>query len=103
MFVQVFAWILIMYGLLSLIQDIVTEFTYKRFNKNIKVFICIRDFENEIENFEREISKVKWQFKNISINVVNMDECVSDEVVKNFFEGSKVNVYSKTEFVRMNI
>ena len=103
MFVQVFAWILIMYGLLSLIQDIVTEFTYKRFNKNIKVFICIRDFENEIENFEREISKVKWQFKNISINVVNMDEDVSDEVVKNFFEGSKVNVYSKTEFVRMNI
>ncbi len=103
MFVQVFSWILIMYGLLSLLQDIVTEFTYKRFNKNIKVFICIRDFENEIENFEREISKVKWQFKNISINVVNMDEEISDEVVKNFFEGSRVNIYSKNEFLKMNI
>ena len=44
-----------MYGFLSLIQDIVTEFTYKKFNKNIKVFICIKDFENEFENFEREI------------------------------------------------
>ena len=98
MFVQIIGWILFLYGLLSLIQDIVTEFTYKKFNKNIKIYICIKDFENEFENFEREISRLKWQFKNISINVVNFDETVSDDVIKNFFEDSKVNVYSKKEF-----
>ncbi len=98
MFVQISGWILFLYGLLSLIQDLVTEFTYKKFNKNIKIYICIKDFENEFENFEREISRLKWQFKNISINVVNFDETVSDDVIKNFFEDSKVNVYSKKEF-----
>lgn len=103
MFGQIILWIFFMYGFISFIQDIATEFTYKRFNKNIKVFICIKDFENEIENFEREISKIKWQYKNVSINVVNCDESVNCDVIKNFFDGSRVNVYSKDEFVNMNI
>lgn len=103
MFIQIVFWVIFMYGLLSLIQDIATEFTYERFNKNIKVFICIKDFENEFENFEREISRVKCQFKNISINVVNYDESVSCEVLRNFFEGDRVNIYSKEEFLNNNI
>ena len=98
MILQIIFWIIFMYGFLSLVQDIVTEFTYKKFNKNIKVFICVKDFENEFENLEREISKVKWQFKNISINLVNCDESVSCEVIRNFFDGTRVNVYSKSEF-----
>ena len=92
-----------MYGFLSLIQDIATEFTYKKFNKNIKVFICITDFENEFENLEREIAKIKWQFKDINISIVNCDDTVSCDVVKNFFEGSRVNICSKDEFLNMRI
>lgn len=96
--VQVIFWVLFMYGFLSLVQDIATEFTYKKYNKHVKVFVCVDDFENEIENFERELSRVKGQFKNISINVVNMDEAVSDAEVNNFFEDSNIEVYSKNEF-----
>lgn len=99
--VQVIFWVLFMYGFLSLIQDIATEFTYKKYNKHVKVFVCVDDFENEIENFEREISRVKWQFKNISINIVNMDEAVSDAEVNNFFEDSNIQTYSKNEFLNV--
>ena len=96
--IQVIYWVIFMYGLLSLIQDIATEFTYKKYNKNIKVFVCVNDFKNEIENFEKEISKVKWQFKNIGINIVNFDENLSDEEVENFFEESSIGIFSKEEF-----
>lgn len=96
--IQIIYWVLFMYGILSLIQDVVTEFTYKRYNKNFRVFICINDFENEFENFEREISRIKWQFKNVSINVVNMDDGVSEAEISNFFEDDSIRILSKEEF-----
>lgn len=99
--IQIIYWVLFMYGILSLIQDIVTEFTYKRYNKNFRVYICINDFENEFENFEREISKIKWQFKNININVVNMDEGVRESELNNFFVDESIRVLSKEEFCRI--
>lgn len=99
--IQIIYWVLFMYGILSLIQDIVTEFTYKRYNKNFRVYICITDFENEFENFEREISKIKWQFKNININVVNMDEGVRESELNNFFGDESIRVLSKEEFCQI--
>ena len=97
---QIVLWILFMYGFISFIQDLVTEFTYKKFNKNVKVYICVKDFNNEYENLEREISKVKWQFKNISINLVNYDEEVDNNQIRDFFDGTRINVYSKSEFAK---
>lgn len=96
--IQIIYWVIFMYGILSLIQDIVTEFTYKRYNKNFRVFICINDFENEFENFEREISRIKWQFKNVSINIVNMDEGVTETEVGNFFKDDSIRILSKEEY-----
>ena len=99
--IQIFFWVLFMYGLLSLIQDIITEFTYKKYNKHIKVYVCVDDFENQIENIERELSRVKWQFKNIGINIVNFDESILDEELNEFFYNNNIQVYSKNEFAAM--
>ena len=101
MIIQIISWVFIMYGILSFFQDLSTEFTYKKYNKNIKVYICINDFQNEIENVEREISRLKWQLKNISINVVNYDEKLTDIEVQNFFKSSCVNIISKEEFLNV--
>lgn len=99
--IQIVFWVLFMYGFLSLIQDIVTEFTYKKYNKHIKVFVCIDDFENQIENFERELSRVKWQFKNIGINIVNMDSKTCDYVVKSCFKNDSISVLSKDDYIKI--
>ena len=99
MLIQIIMWIFIMYGFLSLLQDLATEFTYKKYNKNIKVYICVSNFENEIENLEREIFKVKWMYKNININLVNLDESITENEIKNFFEGDSINILSKTEWL----
>lgn len=99
--IQIIFWVLFMYGFFSFIQDIVTEFTYKKYNKHIKVYVCVDDFENQIENIERELSRVKWQFKNIGINIVNFDESVLDEELNEFFYNNNIQVYSKDEFETM--
>lgn len=96
--IQIVFWVIFMYGLLSLIQDIVTEFTYKKYNKHIKVYVCVDDFENQIENIERELSRVKWQFRNIGLNIVNMDNKVNDKELRVFFENSNILIYDKDEF-----
>ena len=88
-----------MYGFLSLIQDLATEFTYKKYNKNIKVYICVNNFQNEIENLERELYKVKWMYKNINITLVNLDESITENEIKNFFEGDRINIISKVELL----
>ena len=98
--IQIVFWIIFMYGFFSLIQDIVTEFTYKKYNKHIKVFVCIDDFENQIENFERELYRVKWQFKNIGINIVNMDSKTCDYVVKSCFKDDSISVLSKEDYIK---
>ena len=99
MLIQIIMWIFIMYGFLSLLQDIATEFTCKQYTKNIKVYICVYNFENEIENLEREIYKIKWMYKNISINLVNLDESITENEIKNFFEGDRINILSKSEWL----
>lgn len=96
---QIVFWVLFMYGFLSLIQDIVTEFTYKKYNKHIKVYVCVDDFENQIENFERELSRVKWQFKNIGINIVNMDKNFSNDEIKDVFKDTRIGFYNKESFL----
>lgn len=96
--IQIVFWVIFMYGLLSLIQDIVTEFTYKKYNKHIKVYVCVDDLKNQIENIEREISRVKWQFKNIGISIVDMDESIENEVLNENLLFQNIQVYSKKEF-----
>lgn len=98
--IHIIFWVLFMYGLFSLIQDIITEFTYKKYNKHVKVYVCVEDFENQIESIERELARVKWQFKNIGLNIVNFDNNLKDNDLKVFLENSNIQVYTKDEFFK---
>ncbi len=71
---EIFEWVIFFYGLLSLIRDLINEYTYKKINKNMKIYITLKNVEENIEYFIREIYNIKRknQFRNITI--VNLDK-----------------------------
>lgn len=101
LFFKIIIWVIFMYGLLSLIQDGISEFTYKKYNKNVKIYICVKDFENQIESVKKEIERVKVIYKNVSINVVNMDNNFNYPGLDKLFEDSNLNIYSKEEYMEL--
>ena len=48
---QVFFWVLFIYGFLSLVQDIFNEFTYKKINHDMKIVIFASKLEEKLENY----------------------------------------------------
>lgn len=97
--IQVIYWVIFMYGLLCLIKDIRSEFTYKVYNKNIKVYVCVKNMEQEYEILKRELLILKREYKNIGINVVDMDKKQQYELPDNDLYENNINIYTRDEFL----
>ena len=83
---EIFTWVVFIYGLLSLVRDLINEFTYKKTNNNMKIYITLKNVEENIEYFIREIYSIKRKnlFRNITI--INLDEKINAEVEKKLRE-----------------
>ena len=77
---EIFAWIIFIYGILSLIRDLINEFTYKKTNNNMKIYITLKNVEENIEYFIREIYNIKRKNLFRNITVINLDENINSEV-----------------------
>ena len=53
---QLIIWILCIYGLFSIIQDCVNFNTYKKLEENIKFVMTVKNVENGIEEYIRELT-----------------------------------------------
>ena len=58
---EIFAWIIFVYGFLSITRDLINEFTYKKTNNNMKIYITLKNVEENIEYFIREIYSIKFE------------------------------------------
>ena len=56
---EIFGWIIFCYGLLSFTRDIIDEYTYKKINNSMKIYITLENIDENIEYFIREISNIK--------------------------------------------
>lgn len=77
---EIFAWIIFVYGFLSITRDLINEFTYKKTNNNMKIYITLKNVEENIEYFIREIYSIKRKNLFRNITVINLDENINTEV-----------------------
>ena len=91
--VEVVFWCLCVYGLMSLIKDIIEEHTYKKIQKNVKIILTVKDVEDGIENYIRELKFGKNFFNNLVVidldsqdNTINVlseleKECINMKIL----------------------
>lgn len=84
-------WILCIYGLLSLIQDNMRIKTYRKIQEKIKLILTVKDVEDGIENYIRELSVGKNFFNNLVI--IDMES--RDDTIKILKELEEENINMK--------
>lgn len=98
-FIQIIGWILILYGLFSLIQDIIFEFSSKKLNHNIKIVVLAKNLEENLESFSRELMDIRRRNGYKNITLIDMEENDNIHNVINALEENEINmkVLSKKE------
>lgn len=76
--VYLLVWIFCIYGILSLIQDNMRIKSYRAIQENIKIILTVKDVEDGIENYIRELSFGKNFFNNLV--VIDMES--RDDTIK---------------------
>ena len=83
-------WCFCIYGILSLVKDIIEEHTYKKIQKNIKIILTVKDVESGIENYIRELKFGKNFFNNLV--VIDLDSVDNTVEVLNAIEKDCINM-----------
>lgn len=90
-FIYVMVWCFFVYGIMSLLQDIYRNSTYKKIEENVKLIMTVKNVENGIENYVRELSCGRNFFNNLVI--IDLDS--SDETLGILKELEKENINMK--------
>ena len=89
---QVIGCVICVYGILSLIQDISNEITYKKISHNMKIIIFAKDLEKNIEQFIIELYNIKKVNSYKQIIVVDLEKDDDIEKIKTRFFNNEINV-----------
>lgn len=84
-------WIFCVYGILSLIQDNIRIKSYRAIQEKVKIILTVKDVEDGIENYIRELSVGKNFFNNLI--VIDMES--RDDTVKILKELEDENINLK--------
>ncbi len=84
-------WCFAIYGILVMIQEITRKSTYKKIEENVKLIMTVKNAEEGIENYIREIS----MGKNFYNNLVVIDLNSTDETLSILKELEKENINLK--------
>lgn len=88
--IQLVLWILCIYGLFSMIQDCVNEKTYKKLEENIKFVMTVKNVENGIEEYIRELTYGRNFYNNLV--VIDMDSEDDTKEILQKLEREKFNM-----------
>lgn len=84
-------WCFAVYGFLVMIQEITRNSTYKKVEENVKLIMTVKDVENGIENYVREISLGRNFYNNLVI--IDLDS--EDDTFRILKELEKENINLK--------
>lgn len=90
-FIYGIIWCFAIYGLLVMIQEITRNTTYKKIEENIKLIMTVKNVEDGIENYIREISLGRNFYNNLVIIDLDSD----DDTLKILKEVEKENINMK--------
>ena len=77
-FMQLVLWVLCIYCLFSIIQDCVNFNTYKKLEENIKFVMTVKNVENGIEEYIRELTYGRNFYNNlVVIDLESEDETLN--------------------------
>lgn len=89
---QVVGVVIFIYGLLSLIQDILNEITYKKIFHKMKIVVFAKELENNLEQFMIELYNMKKVNMYKQIVVVDLEENDDIKKIKTRFLNNEINV-----------
>lgn len=67
-------WCLALYGVICLIESIYQNYTYKKIKKNVKLILAVKNAEEGIENYIRELKYGKNFFNNLVVIDLNSED-----------------------------
>ena len=97
---QVIGCVIFVYGILSLIQDISNEITYKKISHNMKIVIFAKELERNIEQFIIELYNIKKANSYKQIIVIDLNKNDDIEKIKMRLYNSEVNVDVGEEYMQ---
>lgn len=84
-------WCFALYGILVMIQELTRKSTYRKIEENVKLIITVKNVEDGIENYVRELS----MGRNFYNNLVIIDLNSTDETLSILRELEKENINLK--------
>lgn len=90
-------WCFAVYGILVMIQEIARKSTYRKVEENVKLIMTVKDVENGIENYIRELNMGNNFYNNlVVIDLGSQDDtlCILRELEK---ENVNLKILDKTE------
>lgn len=78
-------WCFAIYGILVMVQEITRNNTYRKIEENVKLIMTVKNVENGIENYVRELSLGRNFYNNlVIIDLDSEDEtlCILKELEK---------------------
>lgn len=84
-------WCFALYGILVMIQELTRKSTYKKIEENVKLIMTVKNVEDGIENYVRELS----MGRNFYNNLVIIDLDSTDETLSILRELEKENINLK--------
>lgn len=95
--VEVIIWILCIYGLLSVIKDIIDESSYTRVKNNTKLILTVKDVEEGIENYIRQLNFSKNFYNNLVVIDLDSKDETFNIVQKLSEEGLNIKVLGRKD------
>ena len=96
-FIYGIIWCFAVYGILVMIQEVTRNNTYRKIEENVKLIMTVKNAENGIENYIREVSIGRNFYNNlVVIDLDSEDEtlCILKELEK---ENINMKVLNKDE------
>ncbi len=97
--VQLVICVLCIYGLFSIIQDCVNFNTYKKLEENIKLVMTVKNVENGIEEYIRELTYGRNFYNNLVVIDMESEDDTVEILHKLEREKFNMKVFNKEEGV----
>jgi len=89
---QVIGYVIFVYGLLSLVQDIGEEITYQKIYHHMKIVIFAKEVEEHIEQFVLELYNMKRRNPLQTMIVVDLEKEDNLTEIQKRLQNNKLNV-----------
>ncbi|MBQ7409947.1 MAG: hypothetical protein IJW20_01005 [Clostridia bacterium] len=90
-------WCFAVYGILVMLQEIVRNSTYQKIEENVKLIMTVKNVENGIENYIRELNMGRNFYNNLVVIDLDSDDdtlCILKELEK---ENINLKILSSSE------